>query len=189
MLGVELAPVAVASSGDGAGAVTHARVIAGYVVRPPEFGFGVGSRLQRFGTSGLSMAPQLRLGSLDGLNLSLTYTHTLARNRYSGRPDDGVRERARQASGPGGAAARARAQRRPEPGRLGYATLGLRHRLIGDGGPGSWYVSGAFGVAMVVDARCATTTPRYRAPRRRRLTDLPSASASNTDSELATPPR
>src|SRR4029079_14411418 len=28
---------------------------------------------------------------------------------------------------------------------------GLRHRLFGNGGPGTWYVSGGFGLAMIVD--------------------------------------
>jgi hypothetical protein len=32
-----------------------------------------------------------------------------------------------------------------------YASAGLRHRLKGLGGAGSWFVSGSFGVAWVVD--------------------------------------
>ena len=155
MLGVELAPVAVASSGDGTGAVTHARAVAGYVSDHLMIGFGVGSRLQRFGTSGVSLAPQLRLGSLDGLNLSLTYTHTIARNKYTGRPVVGFANIAGKLSIPMARPITLELSAGMSLDAWGYATLGLRHRLIGDGGAGTWYVSGAFGVAMVVDrAQC-----------------------------------
>jgi hypothetical protein len=41
-----------------------------------------------------------------------------------------------------------------------FATLGLRHRLFGDGGPGTWFVSGAFGLAMVIDKGGLQTTTR-----------------------------
>jgi hypothetical protein len=155
VLGVELAPVALASSGDGAGAVTHARAVAGYVSDHLMIGFGVGSRLQRFGTSGLSLAPQLRLGSLDGLNLSLTYTHTIARNKYSGRPTVGFANIAGKLSIPVARPITLELSAGMSLDAWAYGTLGLRHRLTGDGGPGTWYVSGAFGVAMVVDrAQC-----------------------------------
>ena len=32
-----------------------------------------------------------------------------------------------------------------------FATIGLRHRLRGEGGPGTWFVTGAFGLAWVAD--------------------------------------
>jgi len=32
-----------------------------------------------------------------------------------------------------------------------FLTLGLRQRLTGDGGPGTWLMSGAFGLAWVSD--------------------------------------
>jgi hypothetical protein len=38
-----------------------------------------------------------------------------------------------------------------------YGTIGLRQRLIGDGGRGTWFLSAGFGVALVVDrAPCIT---------------------------------
>jgi hypothetical protein len=155
MLGAELAPVAVASSGDGTGAVTHARVVAGYVSDHLTIGFGVGSRLQRFGTSGLSLAPQVRLGSLDGLNLSLSYTHTVARNKYSGRPSVGFANVVGKLSVPLARPLTLELSGGMSLDAWAYGTLGLRQRLVGDGGPGTWYVSGAFGVAMVIDrAQC-----------------------------------
>ena len=49
MLGVELAPVAIASAGDGLGAATHVRLIGAYVTDYLSLGLGVGARLQRFG--------------------------------------------------------------------------------------------------------------------------------------------
>jgi len=155
MFGVELAPVAIASSGDGLGAVTHARVVGGYVSDHLMIGLGVGSRMQRFGTSGVSLAPQLRLGSLDGLNVSLTYTHTIARNKYTGRPTVGFANVAGKLSLPVARPITLELSAGMSLDAWAYGTLGLRHRLIGDGGPGTWYVSGAFGVAMVVDrAQC-----------------------------------
>src|SRR5262249_38213021 len=89
MLGFELSPVAFASGGDGVGAVTHARVIGAFVTDYISLGLGVGTRLQRFGSNGLSLAPSVRLGSLDGLNLELQYTQTIARNKYTGKPTVG----------------------------------------------------------------------------------------------------
>jgi hypothetical protein len=151
MLGVELAPIALASSGDGLGAVAHARVFAGYVSDHLTIGFGIGSRLQHFGSSGLSLAPQLRLGSLDGLNLSLTYTHTVARNKYSGRPTIGFANVVGKLSVPLARQVALELSGGMSLDAWGYTTIGLRHRLTGDGGPGTWYVSGGFGLALVVD--------------------------------------
>ena len=52
-----------------------------------------------------------------------------------------------------------------------FATLGLRHRLFGDGGRGTWFVSGAFGLAMVVDkSPCDYNAAGSLRRRRRRRT-------------------
>src|SRR5262249_35415667 len=114
-------------------------------------GLGVGARLQRFGSNGLSLAPSLRLGSLDGLNLELTYTHTIARNKYTGEPRVGFSNALARLSVP---VARRRALRVGAGLSLdawAFTTLGLRHRLAGDGGRGTWFVTGAFGLATVID--------------------------------------
>ena len=89
MIGAELSPVAdrvVRGRGRGGHARSRDR---GVRDRLPSLGLGVGARLQRYGSSGLSLAPSLRLGSMDGLNLELTYTHTIAPNKYSGKMTTG----------------------------------------------------------------------------------------------------
>jgi hypothetical protein len=155
MLGVELSPVAVASSGDGLGAVTHARVIGAYVTDHLSLGLGVGGRLQRFGYRGLSLAPSLRLGSLDGLNLELTYTHTFARNKYTDKPTLGFSNVLAKIQVPVARRLALQLDAGLSLDAWTYLTLGLRHRLSGDGGRGTWFVSGAFGLAGVSDkSRC-----------------------------------
>jgi hypothetical protein len=152
MLGVEMAPVAIAvDSTRGAGAITHLRVHGAYVTDFLAIGFGVGERLRRFGTSGVSLSPTLRLGALDGLNLAVSFSYVVARNPYSGRPTLGFSNVAGTLSVP-------LTQRLAAALDAGFSldvwaffTLGLRQRLTGDGGPGSWYVSGAFGLAGVSD--------------------------------------
>jgi len=151
MLGVELSPVAIASTGDGLGAVTHARVIGAFTTNYLSLGLGIGTRLQNFGTSGLSIAPSLRLGSMDGLNLELTYTHTLARNRFTDKPTMGFSNVLAKIQVPVARTLALQLDTGLSLDTWAYATIGLRHRLFGDGGPGSWFISGAFGLAMVVD--------------------------------------
>jgi hypothetical protein len=152
MVGVELSPVAIASAGDGLGASTHARVIGAFVTDHLSLGLGVGARLQRFGGSnGLSLAPSLRLGSLDGLNLELTYTHSIARNKYSGKPTVGFSNALAKIQVPVARRVALQLDMGLSLDTWAFATLGLRHRLFGDGGRGTWFVSGAFGLAMVVD--------------------------------------
>ena len=135
MLGVELSPVAIASAGDGLGAVTHARVIGAYTTNYLSLGLGIGTRLQNFGTSGLSIAPSLRLGSLDGLNLELTYTHTLARNRFTDKPTMGFSNVLAKIQVPVARTLALQLDTGLSLDTWAYATLGLRHRLFGDGGP------------------------------------------------------
>jgi hypothetical protein len=151
MLGAELSPVAIASAGDGLGAVTHARVIGAFVTDYISLGLGVGARLQRFGSNGLSLAPSLRIGSLDGLNLQLTYTHTIARNKYTGQSRVGFSNALATLSVPVARRLALQLDTGLSLDTWAFVTLGARHRLFGDGGPGTWYVSGAFGLAMVID--------------------------------------
>jgi len=151
MVGLELAPLAVVASGDGPGALAQARVHGAYVNDYFAIGLGLGGQLQRFGRSGLSVAPTLRLGALDGLHLSLEYAYTRAPNRYTGQPSTGFSDVLATLAVPltrrlsleldGGLALQAWA----------YTTIGLRHRLVGDGGPGTWFISGAFGGAWLTD--------------------------------------
>jgi hypothetical protein len=151
MVGAELSPVAIASGGDGLGAATHARVIGAFVTDHLSLGLGVGARMQRFGSSGLSLAPSLRLGSMDGLNLELTYTHTIAPNKYSGKMTTGFSNVLTKIQVPVSRRLALQLDTGLSLDTWAFATLGLRHRLFGDGGPGTWFVSGAFGLAMVVD--------------------------------------
>jgi hypothetical protein len=158
VLGVELAPVALASSGEGLGALAQARLHAAYATRYLAVGLGVGAQLQRFGRSGLSIAPTLRLGRLDGLELELEYAYNVAPNRFTGRRTVGFSDLL--ATG-----------RVPLTDRLAlqlqaglnlqawiFMTFGLRQRLVGNGGPGSWFVSAGFGAAWIED-RAACDQP------------------------------
>ena len=150
LLGLEMAPLAVAfDTKRGAGVITHLRLHAAYVTDFLSIGFAVGERLRRFGTSGVALGPTLRLGTLDGLNLAVSYSYIVARNPYSGQPTLGFSHAGGTLSVPvtRGLAASLDAALSLET--WAYLTLGLRQRLTGDGGPGSWFVSGAFGAAVV----------------------------------------
>jgi hypothetical protein len=158
MLGVELSPVALASAGDGLGAATHVRVIGAFVTDHLSLGLGVGARLQRFGPAGLSIAPSLRLGSLDGLHLELTYAHTLAPNRFTNQMTTGFSNVLARVQVPVARRLALQLDTGLSLDTWGYVTLGMRHRLSGDGGRGTWFVTGAFGLAMVVDKSVCTYT-------------------------------
>ena len=152
MLGLEMAPIAVAVNDTyGTGAITHLRLHAAYVTDFLTIGFALGERLRHFGTSGVSLGPTLRLGTLDGLRLELSFGYVVARNPYSGKPTLGFSNTTGTLSVP-------LSQRLAAALDAGFSldvwiflTLGLRQRLTGDGGPGSWFVSGAFGLAWVSD--------------------------------------
>lgn len=152
MLGLEMSPVAVAvDTTRGTGAITHLRLHAAYVTDFMAIGFGVGERLRRFGTSGISLAPTLRLGTLDGLNLTVSFGYVVARNPYSGQPTLGFSNTAGTLSVPLTQRLAAVLDAGFSLDIWAFVTLGLRQRLTGDGGPGSWFVSGAFGLAGVSD--------------------------------------
>lgn len=148
-LGVELAPWALASSADGTGALAEARATAAFSTRYIAVGLGVGGQLQRYGRNGLSLAPTLRLGRRDGLNLFVEYAYSVAPNQYTGQRTIGFSNIVGTLRVPlterlalqvdGGLNLQAWA----------FTTIGLRQRLIGDGGPGTWFVSGGLGAAWV----------------------------------------
>ena len=148
-LGVELAPFALASGADGTGALAEARATAAFSTRYIAVGLGVGGQLQRYGRNGLSLAPTLRLGRRDGLNLFVEYAYSVAPNQYTGQRTIGFSNIVGTLRVPlterlalqldGGLNLQA----------LAFTTVGLRQRLIGDGGPGTWFVSGGLGAAWV----------------------------------------
>jgi hypothetical protein len=151
MLGIEMAPLAIAATDSGNGAITHLRLHAAYVGDYFAIGLGAGPRLRRFGTAGFSITPTLRLGAQDGLNLQIAYTHTIARNRYTGQPSLGFNNITSTPSVP---LTRRLALQLDAGFSLdiwAYGTVGLRQRLGGDGGAGTWFLSGAFGFAWVSD--------------------------------------
>jgi len=154
MLGLELSPVAVASSGDGLGALTDARVLGAFVSRHLTLGVGVGvgGELRKLGGSrGLSVASHARIGSIDGLNLELTYSHSLKRNQYTDKPTPGVANALAKLQIPLAPAVALQLDLGLSLEPWAYATFGLRYRLWGNGGPNTFYLSGAVGIAAVGD--------------------------------------
>jgi len=151
MLGLELAPLALAGDGEGPGAIAHARLHAAYVTHYLAVGLGAGGRWQRFGRSGLSVAPTLRLGSLDGLNVAIEYTYLRAPNQYTGRETIGFSNLLATLTVPLARSLALQLDTGLSLDLWAFATVGLRHRLRGDGGPGTWFVTGAFGGAWVAD--------------------------------------
>ena len=151
MLGVEVSPVAFASNGDGVGGATHVRAVGAFVTRHLTLGLGVGAKVQRYGSSGLSVAPSVRLGSIDGLNLYLTYTHALAPNKYTNKLTTGFSNALARLQVPVARGLALELDAGVSLDTWAFATLGLRHRVIGNGGPGTLYISAGFGLAMIVD--------------------------------------
>jgi hypothetical protein len=150
-VGLELSPTAVAFQPSSSGAVTHLRVEAAYATQYLEIGGAVGERVENLGPGGISLAARLRLGALDGLNLHLTYGYAVIRNHYTGA----TRVAFSNVLG---------TIEVPLTQRLAltldgafsfdvwlYGTVGLKHVLVGNGGPGSWIVRGGFGIAWVLD--------------------------------------
>lgn len=150
-LGLELAPVALALEPGRTGAITHLRVSAAYATDYVELGAAVGSRLQRFGPGGLSLAGTLRLGALDGLRLELAYGYALARNYYTGRRLLAFSHTTADLQVPLMRGLAAVVEGGFSFDVWLYATAGLRHTLRGRGGPGTWILHGAFGLAWVLD--------------------------------------
>jgi hypothetical protein len=150
-LSLEVTPLALAVQGDGPGAVGHFRVGAAYYTDYLEIGAAAGSRVQHYGAGGISMAGFLRLGALDGLKLAVTYGYVLRRNQYTGKATLGMSNILGTLEVPVADRLTLIADGAFSFDRWMYATLGLKHRLGATRAAGAWFVSGAFGVAWVVD--------------------------------------
>jgi hypothetical protein len=150
-LSLELSPLALAVEGDGTGAIGHARVGAAYATDYVEIGGSVGSRIQNYGGAGISLAGFLRLGALDGLNLTATYGYLAKRNRYTGVPGLAMSNITGAINVPLSQRFSLFAEGGMSVDMWMYTSLGLRHRMTGDGRAGTWFISGAFGLGWVVD--------------------------------------
>jgi hypothetical protein len=150
-IGVELSPLALVDVPEGLGAIAHTRVRGAFAVDYIEVGVGVGWRYQHFGPNGLSVAPSVRLGSLDGLNLQVELGNSLIRNYYTGRAQFALSHVLGGLNIP-----ITHNLALTVDGGYGldlwiYATLGLRQIVFGDGGPGTLAVGGSFGLLWIVD--------------------------------------
>jgi hypothetical protein len=161
-LGLELSPTAFAFQPNSKGAISHLRVEAALATRYLEVGLSAGGRMENFGPGGISLASRVRLGALDGLNLRLTYGHAIIRNYYSGQTRVAFSNVLATLEVPlmqklalvvdGGFSFDV----------WMYGTIGLKHLLVGDGGPGSWIVRGGFGAAWVLDRfPCSYGDPKH----------------------------
>jgi hypothetical protein len=150
-LSLELSPLALAIEADGPGSVGHLRLGAAFSSELVELGLGAGSRIQNYGGNGLSLAAFLRLGTVDGLKFTLTYDDVLRRNQWSGVIRFGLSNVIATLDLPISMRVRLFAEGGASADRWIFASAGLRHRLTGDGGAGTWIVSGSFGFAWVVD--------------------------------------
>ena len=153
------------------GAVTHARVIGAYVSDHLSLGLGVGSRLQRFGTSGLSLAPSAAPGQ-PGRPQPVVDLHAHDRaQQIHGQADVGFSNMLAKIQVPVARTLALQLDTGMSLDTWAYATLGLRHRLFGDGGRGKLVHQRR---VRRRDGRrqdaCATTAPPSRAAARRRHT-------------------
>jgi hypothetical protein len=150
-LSLEIAPLALAVEGDGTGAIGHFRLGAALSTKHIEIGASAGTRLQNYGASGISLAGFLRLGTLDGLKLTMTYGYVLARNQYTGIPIVGLSNLMATVDIP----LSSRTALYFEAGGSGdlwfYGSGGLRYRIGGSAGPSTWIISGSLGVGWVID--------------------------------------
>lgn len=150
-LALELSPFALVFVPEGMGTIAHARVRGAFSADYVEIGLGAGGRFQRWGPDGWSVSPSLRLGSIDGVNLRLESAHSLIRNYYTG-----VAQFAWSYVLGGLDVPVTRTSAITLEGGFGidlwaYATLGLKQRIYGDGGPGTLTVGGSFGLVWVID--------------------------------------
>jgi hypothetical protein len=148
---LELAPLALAIEADGPGAIAHLRAGGAFSSEYVELGASAGARLQNYAGAGLSLASFLRLGTLDGLALHLGYGYVIKRNRYTGDVGAGLSNVTASLHVPVATRVRLYAEGGVSADRWIYAAVGLRHRLLGDGGPGTLLVSGSLGLAWVLD--------------------------------------
>jgi hypothetical protein len=159
-LSLNLAPVALAVQPGADSAIGHLRLGAAYATEYIEIGAAVGARVQNLGHNGVSLAAALRLGRLDGTNVRVSYGYALARNYYTRQVQTGFShlQLATQVSLTDRLALVVEGALSFEAWM--FATGGLRHRVFGDGGAGSWFVTGQFGFAWVLDHfRCQYHDP------------------------------
>jgi hypothetical protein len=148
-LGLELAPAALVGSHEGTGALAEARGTAAFNTKYLAVGLGLGGQLQRFGRNGLSVAPTLRLGRRDGLNLQVEYAYSVAANQYTGQRTIGFSNIVGTLRIPLTERLALQIDGGLNLSSWAYTTIGLRDRLIGDGGPGTWFISGGLGAAWI----------------------------------------
>lgn len=151
MVGIEASPFALVAEPEGLGAIAHTRLRGAFAADYVEVGLGVGGRFQRYGPSGWSMAPALRLGAIDGLNLRMELGYSLIRNYYTSQAQLAW---AHLLGGIDVPVARRLAIMLD--GGYGvdlwfYGTVGLRQIVTGRGGPGTLAIGAAFGFVWVVD--------------------------------------
>ncbi|MDC0741717.1 hypothetical protein [Polyangium mundeleinium] len=150
-LGFELSPFAFVLVPEGPGTIVHARLRGAFSSDYVEVGLGIGGRMQYFGPSGLSVAPAMRLGSLDGAHLRAELGYSLIRNYYTQQTQFALSHVTGGLDVP--------VTRRlavTMDGGYGldlwaYATLGVRQWIHGHGEPGSLAIGASAGAAWVVD--------------------------------------
>ncbi len=157
-LSLTLDPAAVAYAPPATGAIAHLRAGAAFATQFLEVGAGAGLRLQRNGPGGYSLAASLRLGSLDGLNLNLRYGYSIVRNYFTERRTLAFSNLMAAVQVPVTRSVSLFLDSGFSFDVWAYTLIGLRHRLTGDGGPGTWFIHGGFGLAWIVD-RCQYVDP------------------------------
>lgn len=150
-IGAEVSPAAIAVQPGAGGAITHLRLEAAFATDLIEAGLAVGERTENLGPGGISLAGRLRLGALDGLNLRLTYGYAVIRNRYTDQTRVAFSNVVSTLEVPLASGVALVADGGFSFDVWLYAILGLKYRLVGDGGPGTWILRGGFGVAWVLD--------------------------------------
>ena len=124
------------------------RVGFGFNAKHFDLQLAAGRQLAGDGSTGVSLATQLRLGARDGVNLTAQYGFLLARDPVSGGPRADPLGPHGTISIPLGPRLALTAEGSFLGDAAALATLGLTHRVAGDGGPGSWYLSGGLGFAF-----------------------------------------
>lgn len=150
-VGVEVSPLALVEVPEGLGAIAHTRVRGAFASEYIEVGLGVGGRFQRFGPSGWSVAPALRLGRLDGLNLTAEIGSSLIRNYYTGRAQFAMSHVLGGLDVPLARGVAATLDVGYGVDLWVFTTLGLKQMIHGDGGPGTLVVGAGIGLVWIVD--------------------------------------
>ena len=113
-----------------------------------DLGLSAGSHLADDGSAELALVASLRLGEVKGVNVTAYYGYSLQKMRLAGGPRW-------QRIGPRGSLTVPLTPELAFKGEgvftagKGLATVGLKHRLTGDGGPDSWFVSAGIGLSFL----------------------------------------